>query len=242
MDGEFKPVVKEPAYLKVCRAIEEKITDGGLAAGASLPTETELCEQFGVTRSTVREGLRLLEQTGLVMRGPAKRLFVSRPKLDDVAAATSRSLSLSGATFREVWEALMAIYPAMARLAAGRLQGGNIEALQTIREDLMALDDQDTDGVVDHAVAFFQEMANGLDNRVALAMLQSVNLMIDKSLRRMIELAPNAKLRIAEAQRRIIEAIEARNPDETEKWLSRHIADLRRGYEVAGLDMEAPVL
>ena len=196
MDGEFQTLAREPAYLKVCRAIEEKITVGQLADGASLPTEAELCEQFGVTRSTVREGIRMLEQTGLIVRGPAKRLFVSRPKTLDVAAATSRGLSLGGATFREVWEGLVTLYPPAARLAASRLAPSHVEALRAINQKLTDCTDAQTQCVVEGAVGFFHEVARGLGNPVMLAMLDALNMMIEASLLRVIERAPNARRRI----------------------------------------------
>ncbi|WP_419572449.1 GntR family transcriptional regulator, partial [Rheinheimera sp.] len=71
-----------------------------------MPIEAELCEQFQVTRSTVREGLRLLEQSGLIARGSHKKFIVKRPNASDVAVAASRSLALGGVTFNEVWETL----------------------------------------------------------------------------------------------------------------------------------------
>lgn len=242
MDGDFKPLSREPAYLKVCRAIEEKIVAGDLADGASLPTEAELCDQFEVTRSTVREGIRMLEQTGLIMRGPGKRLFVSRPKANDVAAATSRGLSLSGVTFREVWESLATIYPPAARMAVRRLDADKIIALRTINDELSACGNEDSEAVVRGAVAFFHEIAGGLDNRVMLAMLDSLNMMIEASLRRVIESAPNARPRIVEAQAKIIEAFAAGDETATEMWMKRHTDDIARGCTVAGLDLDAPVL
>ena len=242
MDGAFEPLAREPAYLKVCRAIEEKIMVGQLADGASLPTEAELCEQFGVTRSTVREGIRMLEQTGLIVRGPAKRLFVSRPKTLDVAAATSRGLSLGGATFREVWEGLATIYPPAARMAAERLDSDKIKILRSIRDELAQRKNAETEAVVAGAVGFFHEIAGGLANRVMLAMLGSLNMMIEASVSRMIEKAPKARVRIVEAQGKIIDAIVAGDCEKAERWMRRHVDDIARGCEVAGIDLDAPVL
>ncbi len=242
MDGDFKPLTREPAYLKVCRAIEEKIVSGDLADGASLPTEAELCDQFAVTRSTVREGIRMLEQTGLIIRGPAKRLFVRRPGAHDVAAAASRGLFLGGSTFREVWESLTTIYPPSARLAAQRLDRTTIDKLHAINAELAGRSDRDTQAVVIGAVEFFHEIASGLNNRVMLAMLDSLNMTIEASLRRVIEKAPNARPRIVEAQQHIIAALEAKDGAETEKWMRRHTDDIARGCKVAGLDLDAPVV
>ncbi len=242
MDGAFQPLTREPAYLKVCRAIEDKIVAGELADGASLPTEADLCEQFAVTRSTVREGLRLLEQTGLIMRGPGKRMYVSRPKTEDVAAAASRGLSLGGVTFREVWEGLATLYPPAARLAAERLDAKTIDALRAINEDLAQRGNTETQAVVEGAVSFFHEIAGGLGNRVMLAMLDSLNMMIEASLSRVIEKAPNARPRIVEAQAYIIEALTAADGARAEQWMKRHTDDIARGCTVAGLDLDAPVM
>jgi GntR family transcriptional regulator len=46
--------------------IRDQISDGELAAGALIPSEAALCARFGVSRATVREALRLLEDDGLV--------------------------------------------------------------------------------------------------------------------------------------------------------------------------------
>jgi DNA-binding transcriptional MocR family regulator len=53
-----------------------------------LPSEEKLAEQFGVNRSTVREGIRLSEQTGVLRRDLGKRLVVSRPSYDSVGDAS----------------------------------------------------------------------------------------------------------------------------------------------------------
>ncbi|MFZ1831911.1 MAG: winged helix-turn-helix domain-containing protein, partial [Pseudomonadales bacterium] len=61
----FSPLKRPPAYQVVSEKMREAILAGRIQAGDLLPTETELAEQFGVTRSTVREAIRLLEQSGL---------------------------------------------------------------------------------------------------------------------------------------------------------------------------------
>ena len=48
MAHKFEPLKKEPAYLKVYKAVEAEILSGTLREGAVLQTEAELCEQFGI--------------------------------------------------------------------------------------------------------------------------------------------------------------------------------------------------
>ena len=91
----FTPFKRAPAYQVVSDKIREAILDGRIPAGKLLPTETALAEQFGVTRSTVREAIRLLEQSGLLGRAGRKRLEVRLPSLESasrsVNAATPRA-------------------------------------------------------------------------------------------------------------------------------------------------------
>lgn len=242
MSVTFQPLKKEPAYLKVYQAIEEKILSGQMDEGAVLPTETDLCAQLGVTRATVREGLRLLEQVDLIERGAAKRFYVKRPDASDIAATTSKGFALGGITFREVWEALRAMYPEAARMAAERLTTSDIAALEDTHERLKVSDPEASDATVDLAVEFFQRLARGLNNRVLLAMLQSLNMMIGVSLRNVIAGTPDPQTRIILAQAEIISALKNRDADKASRWLARHVDDLRRGYEIAGVDLDVAVV
>ena len=238
----FEPLAREPAYLKVFKAIEEKIVSNSLPDGAFLPIEAELCEQFHVTRSTVREGLRLLEQSGLIVRGSHKKFVVKRPSSSDVAAVASRSLALAGVTFSEVWDALSCYYPQAARIAAERLSTEKLNDLRKVRETLKSADVKDHEMTVALAVEFFQHIAHGLDNRVMLATLQSLNLMIGESLRKVIACTPQARKRILSAQLKLIDAFEARDEKLAESWMLKHIDDLKRGYHVAKVDLDKPIL
>ena len=80
-EHEFTRIERAPAYRLVYDALEREIFAGRLRAGDPLPAETQLAEQLGVNRSTVREGIRLLEQSGLVERNGAKRPRISVPAL-----------------------------------------------------------------------------------------------------------------------------------------------------------------
>ena len=237
----FKPLAREPVYLKVYKAIEAEILSGGLAEGALLPTEGEMCAQFGVTRSSVREGIRSLEQAGLVTRGAAKRLVVTRPRSGDVAAAASRGLTLSGATFAEVWETLAMLYPQIAAHAAQSIRADDVEVLREVHARLRAVEIHDSKSVVRETVSFFHALTVALDNHVMITLLQSVNMMIGASLRLVIAKTPKAKSRILTAHSALITAIAARDEDEARRWMAKHIDDLKRGYLVAGMDLSATV-
>ena len=62
----FKQVKQNKAYQDVVEQIQEAIMEGSLKPGSLLPAERELKEQFGISRGTLREALRVLEQKGLI--------------------------------------------------------------------------------------------------------------------------------------------------------------------------------
>jgi GntR family transcriptional regulator len=66
-----------PKYLQIREALARRI-DRELAVGQQLPTEQALCQQFNVSRETVREALRGLEEEGLISRSPGRGTFVHR--------------------------------------------------------------------------------------------------------------------------------------------------------------------
>ena len=84
----------QPAYQQVADQLRDRILDGSLSTDDRLPTEVELSEIFGVSRSTVREALRLLASRGLSARRegpPAARSW--RAWSSARSATTSRSAS-----------------------------------------------------------------------------------------------------------------------------------------------------
>lgn len=77
------PIAKvRPGYQQVADQLRELILEGRINAGERLPTESELTDMFGASRSTVREALRILSSQNLIVtaRGVGGGTFVSRPE------------------------------------------------------------------------------------------------------------------------------------------------------------------
>lgn len=69
----FEPVRPVRAYQSIVEQVEDRVFRGQLRPGERLPSEREMTAQFGVSRSTVREALRVLESDGLVRSRPGDR-------------------------------------------------------------------------------------------------------------------------------------------------------------------------
>lgn len=68
-----------PLYRRVSRTLEERIRSGALPPGSLLPSESQLCDSFGVSRITVRRALEELVHRRLVVRRRGVGSFVSTP-------------------------------------------------------------------------------------------------------------------------------------------------------------------
>lgn len=229
----------EPAYRKVAAMLTEHITAGTLKLGDRLPAELELARRLGVHRSTVREALRELESAGLLRREKGSKLMmVSRPDQNVVARGVSRALALHEATVAEVWEALTVIEPVLAELAARR---GDPAALQAMAASLGTAPHASTAPAATQAADFFRLLAAAAGNRVLSLSQEPLLQLLDSSLRRLIDVVPQARARIATAQRRIFEAIEQGDAAAARIWCEKHIRDYRRGFEIAAIDLHLPI-
>ncbi len=235
MSMPFEPIRAQPAYHKVAEAVRTRILDRTLREGDRLPSETELARQFGVHRSTVREALRELQSSGLVMRrAGSKRFAVTRPAPGVVAEGVSHALALHEVTYHDVWEALTILEPPIAEAAARRRTRKHLTHIAAA-EERFATDNADTARAVHHVASFFRAVGEATRNGVLVLAQEPLLQLLEPSLAAMIDRLPQARGRILTAQRRLREALAAGDAEEARTWMSRHIRDFRRGYELAGL-------
>src|SRR5579884_3054238 len=86
----YIPVQTTKLFEQITEQIEQQILRGELQSGDRLPTERELAVQFHVSRTAVREAMKLLEQKGLVDMRPGRGTLV----IDGTSQAVRHSLGL----------------------------------------------------------------------------------------------------------------------------------------------------
>ena len=118
--------VRPPAYQLLADELRAEITSGRLQPGERLPPEPELCVRTGVSRSTVREALRLLASQHLIVttRGVTGGSFVAHPDAEQLSEALSTGLTLltnsAGVGLADLLELRRALQIPAAGLAAAR--------------------------------------------------------------------------------------------------------------------------
>ncbi|MBD1544901.1 FadR/GntR family transcriptional regulator [Roseibium aggregatum] len=231
---------KDPGYIRVAKAIEAEIVAGRLKVGELLPTEAELSGLLGVNRSTVREGIRALENAALVRRGDGKRLVISAPEPHVITKVNTRAMRMMRVSFLELWEVQMKLEPFAAQLAAEHRTSDQADALQANVAELKAnLDDDDF--IIRSDVEFHRLISEAGGNPVLSLATAPVGQLLYSATVDLYARVPQARHRLAAAHEAIARAIADGDAHESERWAARHIQDFKRGYEVGGFDMTAPL-
>src|SRR5947208_1536000 len=122
-DNVVARAVRVPKTAELVAAeLRRQIVRGELKAGDALPPETNLMEQFGVSRPTLREAFRVLESEALitVRRGSRGGARIEVPTGDVAARHAGLLLQVRGTTLGDVYRARMIVEPPAAGMLAGR--------------------------------------------------------------------------------------------------------------------------
>ncbi|OLN29479.1 GntR family transcriptional regulator [Desulfosporosinus metallidurans] len=71
-----------PVYIKIVEDIKKKVNSAELIPGDTVPPETALCKEYGVSRMTVRKGLAILANEGYIYSVPGKGSYVQKPEVN----------------------------------------------------------------------------------------------------------------------------------------------------------------
>jgi GntR family transcriptional regulator, transcriptional repressor for pyruvate dehydrogenase complex len=238
----FEKLRSVPAYRLVVDAIRDEIINGRIKPGERIPSEARLAAQFGVHRSTVREGMRLLEEAGFVIHRPGgKRRYAAEPaKSSDAAADSNVAPALRAVTFIEYWEICMALEPTAAALAARRAVPADVAALADnlertreavrVKRSVTQLDRE-----------FHHLVAHAAHNRALLAVAYPLRRGVFYPALEVVMERMNADERLLVAHETIFDAIRLHDEARAREWMEKHIVDFRRGYELANLDVTSVV-
>ena len=206
--------------------LRERILRGELAEGTALPPEREFVTQTRMSRTTVREALRILEGQGLVRikTGRSGGAFVQRPTGESVANSVSLLIRGRQVRMAALLETREAIEPACAELAAKYRTDADLARMEEANEAIAAATESESlasflqanvDWHVAVAVASHNELLTGFMVALSRAIYTSTDNkgFVDADVRRIT----------VKAHRTITEAIRAQDPDAAVRRMKRHV-------------------
>ncbi|MGX6447633.1 FadR/GntR family transcriptional regulator [Patulibacter sp. S7RM1-6] len=182
-DRRFRPrrLTRASAATQIADQVRDAILRGELTAGERLPPEPELADEFGVSRATVREAIKLLAAARLVesTRGAAGGTFIVLPDPAAVAESIGDTISLwfsSGSTsLAEVSEARESIERICVRLAAERRTDEDLAAIRRAVEDARGAGG-DLDALLRHDLDFHIAICRAGKNAVLELPMTAIHL------------------------------------------------------------------
>jgi GntR family transcriptional regulator, transcriptional repressor for pyruvate dehydrogenase complex len=226
------PLAQNPAAARVVTHVESLIGEGTLRPGDRLPPERDLALQLGVSRPTIRAGLRWLAAMGVVRARQGSGTFITDgpPRMEP--GALGMLASLHRFTRDEMFEARRVLEVGVAGLAAERATPEHLAAMADELTGLFAaLDAPQTFLVRD--VRFHRAVAAGSGNPVLAALVELVSALVYDRRRLTVERATDLK-EAAEMHRRIYAAIRARAPERARREMEEHLDTARLSQLLEG--------
>lgn len=233
----YKVVQSSRLYEQIVEQIEQSVQRGDLKAGDQLPAERELAEQFGVSRTAVREAVKALREKGLVEAYPGKGTFITsgssnpmRQSLDRMMKSANVDAKSSLVEVREILE------PEIAALAAARATEENLNSL---REAVAVMDaaKRDPDAYIEADLDFHLELAEAASNPLILSLIDSIVGVLREQRMRIFEVEGGPD-RGQYHHKKILEAMERRDAEGAREAMRAHLRQVREDSRSASVDNE----
>lgn len=223
----YKTIQASRLYEQIVQQIEQSILKGALKEGDQLPAERELAQQFGVSRTAVREAVKALREKGLVEAFPGRGTFITngtsqaiRQSLDLMIRIGQPEGSLHLAEVRAILE------PEIAALAATRIED---QHLAMMREAFGVMNGalKDPDAYIEADLDFHLALAEAAANPLILSLLDSIVGLLREQ-RSRIFIVEGGPERGQFHHQRILEAVEARDAQRSRLAMREHLEQVRQ--------------
>jgi GntR family transcriptional repressor for pyruvate dehydrogenase complex len=234
----YKIVRSSRLYEQIVQQVEESIQKGALKPGDQLPPERELAQQFGVSRTAVREAVKALHEKGLVEAYPGRGTFITdgtsysmRQSLDRMVKVGQAEGSAFLAEVRAILE------PEIAALAATR---ADAEDVSSMREQVAVMDGacKDPDAFIEADLDFHLALAEAAANPIILSLIDSIVGLLREQRMGIFQVEGGPE-RGQHHHKKILKAIELRDPTGAREAMKAHLVQVREDSRRAPSGPEA---
>lgn len=225
LQASASPVRSSAASERLVEAIRDLILGERLRPGTHLGSERALIDSSGLSRPTVREAIRILEREGMVRvkPGPGGGLIVRGMDHTLTTRALGDLLEYEATPPQDFLEARAEIEATCARLAALRATERDLKSITDALVELESTARVDSAFIAESNLRFHLAIAEASHNHVLLRMAQSLLHLVLRSSIRVDYTAP-LKAEMIRAHRRVLDAIQGRDPGAADRRMRRHTA------------------
>lgn len=207
---------------EVSNQIQKLILEGYIEPEQKLPSERELCDEFNVSRTSVREALKGLISAGFLEK-KSDGTYVNKNLTDIVKKPMKLLLFSKDLTVAEIYEARQVLETQNARLAAKKATEENLKQMENCVE-IMENPSSSIENIMDSSVKFHYSIARATENKILLDVYQVIYDIL-QDMRKQSDVISNIKESVI-YHRKIFDSIKARDEKTAEKLMYEHITML----------------
>ena len=230
----FKSLKKPILSKEVEEQLRQTINSGLYKPGDKLPSERELVEQFEVSRVTVRDALKNLQNLGLisVRRGVNAGAYVSEPTPQPITQSIDNLIQMGKLNFAHLIEIRLYVEPDVARSAALHHTPEDIDTLKELLDRAEACLEISRKKARLTNVQFHSEVAKITRNALIIFLCESITQVFSAMLIEMTHTKLDKKgiSKLISEHRRILEAIVKKDSKEAFKRTKQHLIETYHTY------------
>jgi len=216
---------------RIERKVEEAIREKKLIPGEKLPSEKELCAQFAVSRTAIREALRRLSARGLLDIRKGSGMYVTELKIEDAINSLHLfyDLRFNSDLILKIIEVRRLFEPEIASLAARNRTESDIETLFKNQSDLRKCDPDNTQLEVDLINRFHMNLSKATGNPIVIISMEPVYSLLPRMRNLIYGNIEGEKEYTLKYQSELIKSLESRDGEKANKV---SVALLDRNMEI----------
>ncbi|MFZ0037525.1 MAG: FadR/GntR family transcriptional regulator [Candidatus Acidiferrales bacterium] len=234
----YKTIQSARLYEQIVQQIEDSVLSHALKPGDQLPAERELAAQFGVSRTAVREAIKALREKGLVEAYTGRGTFITNERSQAIRHSLDRIIKINPAEgFLQLAETRAILEPEICALAASR---ADEQQLATMRESVRVMDNarQDPVAYIEADLDFHLALAEAAGNQIILSLIDSIVGLLREQRLRIFRVSGGPE-RGQFHHKRILEAIEKRDPVRARHYMKAHLEQVREDTSAFLSDSES---
>lgn len=238
----FSPIVVARAQDVLAEHLRDRILKREIAEGEALPPERDLVQQTGLTRTAVREALRMLAAEGLIQTKPGRSggSVVTLPSDDSVASAIHRFVKGRRISLRSLQETREVLEPFLARLAAERRSEAQLQEMRRLHQELVATAGNFREFTLVN-LKWHTAIARASGNELLATLLYSISHGVQLATMAEEYDTPETRQLVIKVHGRVTDAIADRRPDLAERAMRQHIVGASQASSKSSATAEIPL-
>lgn len=212
-------------YEEISARLQTLVQSDNLKPGDRLPPERQLAAMFGVSRNSVREAIKSLEQQGLLISRPGAGTYIAEDVQENLTTAMGDAFAQARHRLEDIFELRLLLEPQIAHLAAQRITQHEIEELSGLM-DVYEKNLRDGQPVFFLDQAFHDAIAAATGNRSITRLMEQMHDLLRESRDEALQ-SPARNVRSLADHQKILSALSSHDPECAREAMKGHLEHTR---------------